>query len=275
MNTSKTKKKGQADTLTGAIVASKAERKVAKPKPKLVTAAAEPKIIDGFKQDVRARGYKSLTVKKLLFTFGYQKRSSENIRKITTLFQKNGLTLYPELEMGLKPLETLRIYGFPVKKLGDLFEDMNATPITRNRQHERQLEDYIAQHSHYTQLGLTKAKRQHSPANTSDRFDFLCEDASGCEVALELKHAGGGKSAVEQVLRYIGMLKQENPACKARGILVTGIQDVDTAKALHGMTPEQQAKIEWHLYRFDRQTGALSFELVTYKSIEDNLAATL
>ena len=88
---------------------------------------------------------------------------------------------------------------------------------------------------------------------------------------LELKHEDGGKSAVEQVLRYLGMLKQQHPKRKARGILVTGIRDVDTAKALYGMTPAQQKEIDWYLYHYRKGEGLLGFELVGYDFIEKYL----
>jgi hypothetical protein len=67
------------------------------------------------------------------------------------------------------------------------------------------------------------------------------------------------------------MLKQEQPGKKARGILVTGIRDVDTAKALHGMVPVQQLEIKWHLYCNNKGSRDVSFELVTYKFIEHHL----
>ena len=51
-------------------------------------------------------------------------------------------------------------------------------------------------------------------------------------MVLELKNRGGGKSAVEQVLRYSGLLKAEDPNQKIRKILVTGIQNYETALAI-------------------------------------------
>jgi RecB family endonuclease NucS len=96
-------------------------------------------------------------------------------------------------------------------------------------------------------------------------------DKAGNEVALELKNLHGGKSAVEQVLRYLGMLKQQFKGKKVRGILVTGILGVDTAKALHGMTEEQKNVIDWYLYNYNKNTQHLIFEKVNYKFIAEHL----
>lgn len=261
---------------TPAISLQKSPKKVAKRKPKRTTELNRTATISLLKTAIRTSGYKTISVSSLLFLFGYQKRSAENIKQITAWLAEEGLTVHPKLSLSLKASESLRIYSFPVEQRGDLFSNPEpvdaSSPKLANQQRERELEEYIKKHEHFRQLGLSNPKRQHSPIHTRDRFDFLCEDEDNTLVVLELKHMGGGKSAVEQVLRYIGMLKQEFPTRTARGILVTGVRDMDTAKALHGMTLEQQKQIEWHLYCFDKISGSLSFELVPYDFIAHHLA---
>lgn len=251
-------------------------KKTVKRKPKLTTEADRDSAISLIKASIRSSGYKVISVRNLLFLFGYQKRSADNIKQMTARLEEHHLTIHPKLDLTLKHSEALRIYSFPVVQLGDLFSSpaLPATNLPKplKQQRERELEEYIKQHEHFRQLGLSNAKRQHSPIHTRDRFDFLCEDEQGNLVVLELKHRGGGKSAVEQVLRYIGMLKQEFPTKTARGILITGIRDMDTAKALHGMMPEQQKQIDWYLYCFDKSTGSLRFEPVRYDFIAHHLA---
>jgi hypothetical protein len=242
-------------------------RKKTKRKINVTPAVSRPTVIEEFKSAAYERGYKNITVTMLLARFGYRKRSEANLKLITTSLAVHDLTVHPVLSMSLKLSQTVRIYSFPVEQLGDLFEDPETAPTVAMRQQR----EYIERHDLFAQLGLVKECRQYSPTHTQDRFDFLCRDAAGGAVVLELKHAGGGKSAVEQILRYLGMLRQEAPDRPARGILVTGVRDVDTAKALHGMTPAQQQVIDWYLYRYDRHTGVLSFEKVEYAFIAHHL----
>lgn len=76
-------------------------------------------------------------------------------------------------------------------------------------------------------------------------------------VVLELKNFGAGKSAVEQVLRYTGLLKLENSKSKIRTVLVTGIQNYETTLAINGMTKTQRKSFEWYLYKFDKSSNKL------------------
>ena len=254
------------------LVSKAARKKTVKRKPKPCTESSREETIGLIKKAVRDSGYRVVSVQNLLRSFGYQKRSEANVRQITEWLAAQNLTVHPKLSLQLKPSQCLRVYGFPVAQLGDLFETDEAKPAKGVRkQRERELEEFIHANDLFQQLGLTLQERQHSPKETRNRFDFLCTDANDALVVLELKHEDGGKSAVEQVLRYLGMLKQQHPKRKARGILVTGIRDVDTAKALYGMTPAQQKEIDWYLYHYRKGEGLLGFELVGYDFIEKHL----
>ena len=263
----------QAPALSATITSQTMKKKQPKRKVKPGTDASRQEAVRLIKSAILVSGYKVVTVTNLLRSFGYQKRSEANMQLLTAWLADEHLTIHPRLSLQLKLSYSLRVYGFPVAQLGDLFEseDAETTPKAR-QQREKDLEEYIKNNNLFPLLGLIEeAKQQFSPKQTRDRFDFLCKDTHGSHVVLELKHQGGGKSAVEQVLRYLGMLKQEYPGEKARGILVTGIRDVDTAKALHGMTPEQQQEIEWYLYHYNKSAGTINFELVGYDFIDHHL----
>ncbi|RYY47501.1 MAG: DUF91 domain-containing protein [Chitinophagaceae bacterium] len=223
-------------------------------------AVRQPKDIFKEINEVTTRsGYKVITVMKLVKLLGNKKRSPQIIEKINQRLRDESLYVYPKLSMTLRPDEILRIYTFPVEALGDLFDT------------EEELESYIEEKNLFGKLGLEAPQRQFSPDHTRDRLDFKCCDLQGNHVALELKNLDGGKSAVEQVLRYLGILKQHFRGQPVRGILVTGVRGVDTAKALHGMTDEQKKAIDWYLYSYSKGDGNLSFEKVEYTFLDQNL----
>ena len=218
-------------------------------------------IIAWLKKSINENGYKNLTVRRLLDRFEIKRRTSEKISDINGLLTTHGLTIFPKMTVITDLDEPIRIYSFPVEEIGDTFE------------YEKDLENFIEKHNLFHLLSLTLVKRQHSPERTRDRLDFMCKDGNGFSVALELKNKDGGKSAVEQVLRYKSYLKQGNS--KVRGVLVTGTRDIYTARALHGMAKEEQAEFQWFLYKYHQAKGSLTFEEVTYEFISKNLKSVL
>ena len=89
-------------------------------------------------------------------------------------------------------------------------------------------------------------------------------------MVLELKNAGGGKSAVEQVLRYAGLLKTEFPNHTIRQILVTGVQNYETALAIRGKQKEQRELFEWYLYKYHKSINHFELIKVTNEDIHYN-----
>ena len=63
------------------------------------------------------------------------------------------------------------------------------------------------------------------------------------------------------------MLKQQEPKTEIRKILITGIQDQHTAKAIHGMTNFERDGFEWYLYSYNKETEEIDFEKVNYSSL--------
>lgn len=212
-------------------------------------------------ETIKRSGYRSVSIKSLMNSMGYSKRSPKNIALIDTTLRKSRLYIYPKITMGSRWTDLVRIYGFPVESLGDLFES------------EAELEGFIHAKRKFMDFGVTKVELQYSPLRTRDRLDMKGYDQQGNLVVLEFKNKDGGKSAVEQVLRYMGMLKSENPKKSVRGILVTGIRGVDTAKAMYGMKPEDLAIFKWYLYKYNRAAKSIAFQEVTESSLQRLLRA--
>ena len=126
---------------------------------------------------------------------------------------------------------------------------------------EKDLEDYVEKHELYKELKITNVLRQHRPKGTKDKLDFQgdCEDQ---KVVLELKNGSGGKSAVEQVLRYAGILRKQFPDTIIRMILVKGIQNRETELAISGMLPKQRDLFEWYLYKYHKDFDHFEFKRV-------------
>ncbi|MCD1119132.1 endonuclease NucS domain-containing protein [Chryseobacterium turcicum] len=200
---------------------------------------------DSLNKEIVKNGSKSIKVKTLVKNFGYSKRSIQNIMKINDELKSRGLFAQPEYSMDLKFESILRISSYPVKQLGDLFSS------------EKQLEDFFDTKKLYKKLDIKSVERQYSPNGSKDRLDFRGITEEGEVVVLELKNFGGGKSAVEQVLRYTGLLKLENSKSKIRTVLVTGIQNYETTLAINGMTKTQRKSFEWYLYKFDKSSNKL------------------
>lgn len=207
-------------------------------------------------KDIQKNGYRSIKVSTFLQHFGIQKRSVKNVIAIRTELSSQGLYSLPEFSVELKLDSTIRIYNYPVRQLGDLF------------QRERDLENYVEQNQLYKDFNIQSVIRQHSPNGTKDKLDFKGDCDNEEIVVLELKNAGGGKSAVEQVLRYAGILQIEYPGRTIRQILVTGIQNYETALAIRGMLKEQRELFEWYLYKYNKDSFQFEFVRVTNEEIE-------
>ncbi len=201
--------------------------------------------------DIEKHGCKSMRVSSFLDQFSVRKRTARNLEIVKGNLKSKGFYTLPQYSNELKTGSTLRIYNYPIIQLGELFD------------REKDLEDYVEQHELYKGLKIDTVERQHSPKGTKDKLDFrgTFEDTYA---VIELKHRGGGKSAVEQVLRYAGLLMREFPDRKIRTILVTGIQNRETELAIRGMRPEQRHLFEWYLYKYHKDTNHFEFVRVKF-----------
>jgi hypothetical protein len=200
------------------------EKKIAKTIVKPTKEEKSTNFFEMVKKDIRKNGYRSIKVSTFLKNFQILKRTTKNIEFVKTELKNQGLYTLPEFSQELRLESTLRIYNYPVRQLGELFNS------------EKDLETYVEKNN-----------------------DEI--------VVLELKNAGGGKSAVEQVLRYAGLLKMEYPNRKIRQILVTGVQNYETALAIRGMLSDQRDLFEWYLYKFHKDLNHFEFVRITNEEI--------
>lgn len=202
--------------------------------------------LHSIQSEIAKSGYRSIGVSTLMKRLGIAKRSDKSVAILREQLRIHGLYALPEFSMSLSLNEVIRIYNFPVTQKGELFRN------------ERELETFVEQHRLYEKLGINHVERHYSPNGTKDRLDFL--GAGNKElIVLELKNGGGGKTAVEQVLRYSGLLKLEFGDIKIRKILVTGIQNYETALAIAGMKQDERDNFEWYLYDYNSAQGSLEF----------------
>lgn len=242
----------------------KAKEVVVKRKRRKTSKKSREELLDellkSIKNDVRRSGSKRMTVSRLFNRIGVQKRSEKSIALFYERANEHGYYISPDISMSTDWKSTITFKLYPERQLGELFSS------------ERKLEKYIEENGFYKKLGVETVKSQYEPDGTRDRLDFLGQTGDQ-RVVLELKKKDGGKSAVEQVFRYSGYLKREFP--DVRKILITGIQNRETALAIAGQSPEERKGFEWYLYKYDSLTGELDFERVTDKQIEDQLKPQL
>jgi RecB family endonuclease NucS len=204
---------------------------------------------------IEKNGNKNIKFSNLLKEFAYKRRTDRSIQNIIQFLSDNDLYAMPELSTALDRNANIQLYKFPVKSLGDLFE------------YEAELEKFVLDTKAYKQLGFTGVDEQYSPKGTKDRLDFRAEDKEHNYSVIELKNKGGGKSAVEQVIRYAGQLQSEGHSKKIRKILITGIQNLETAETIYGLTDAGKKEFEWYLYKYDKKQHMISFESVDYEEL--------
>lgn len=210
-------------------------------------------VIKNYRKSIKSSGYKSTKLCYLMRDFGYKRRGSSNLERIQYTLDAHKLHCFPPLSMKMDWKKNIRIYEFPVKKEGYLYKE------------EKVLQREMFKQQMFDQIGIPIVKREESPDGTSDRFDFYGKQ-DNMHFIIEVKNRDGGKSAVEQVLRYNGILKNCYPNQPVRNILVTGISDFWTAYAIHGMMQEQRNKIEWYLYKCENEKSPISLVLMNYEN---------
>lgn len=181
---------------------------------------------------VDENGQRLITLRQLLKAFGYQRRSSASLTSISRYLEEKGL--YVDVPDGIDIDASVPLTAEPVRRIGELYE--------READLERRFPGGIMR-----RVGLERVvSRQYSPRGTRDKLDFLCLDNDGRSVVVELKAGPGDKRAVEQVLRYIGVLKKEGGHKEPRGVLITGVGDLHTRRALEGRQADDH--IRWWVY---------------------------
>jgi len=213
--------------------------------------------IEEIKKSIVKNGKATLSVSSILKEFGVRRRTLKNIEYINNELYKNGIFCNPKLSVRLKITDKI--------KLKDHF-DVSSEIIFKT---ERELEDFILEKHLYKKLDIESVERQYSPIGTSDRFDFKGIGINGENVILELKNRGGGKSAIEQVFRYKDDLLKESPEKEIRLILVTGVKNDETIRAIRGMKKDRKGvfdDFEWYIYKYSKD-GEFAFERIAIEEL--------
>ncbi len=192
------------------------------------------KTVESWNTEIAKSGIKRLKARVLLKAFGAERRGSAILERMRSWSQTNGLHLNG-LDYATSLDDVVSLSRQPIRRIGRLVE-LESELTTR-------FEGEMA-----PKLGLDVIRKEYSPPETQDRFDFLCRDTVGRHVIVEIKRGDGERRAVEQVLRYIRVFRGD-PSHKPqdpRGLIITGEADLATRRALQELEPG--CKIDWWLY---------------------------
>ena len=195
--------------------------------------AKEPtdRVLTNWHTTIQQSGVARVKLRTLLGHFGLKKRGSTTTARIEAWL--NQQQIYSRGLDSSSLDASVRLTRERIISIGELVE------------REKDLQDRF-QSDIMPKLKLKNPKMEYPPSGTRDRIDFLCRDAKGRSVAVELKKETGEKRAVEQVLKYLGHLEKEPGHKDPWGVLITGCADPDTRKALEGL--KNASRIEWWIY---------------------------
>ncbi len=189
--------------------------------------------------DIDENGYKKVSARALLKSFGFERRGKvavEQAQKWLAGCDPPIFTHGLETRFGHSLDDSVTLAHKAMLQIGK--------PFAQEQELVRFFESKMMR-----KLKLTDAVPQYAPKHTRDRFDFLCHDGDGCAVVVELKRYDGEKRGVEQVLRYIGQLREEAAEKghkSPRGILITNYADPATRYALIGQDKDRH--VSWWVY---------------------------
>lgn len=196
-----------------------------------------PKQLRVWQDEIVRNGTKRITARALLKTFGIQRRGPHAIERVTQWLLRQHPPIY------ISGLDRVQLLDEPT-----FLSCIEMTQIGRLVERESVLMDRF-EGDIMPLLGLRNPQRGFRPLGSRDQLDYLCEDASGCSVVVEMKKEDGERHVVEQTLRYIRLLRQ-TPSCKnPRGLILTGYADLHTRRALEELEPRYH--IDWFVYGLD------------------------
>ena len=233
-------------------------------KPKTARTSKKTRLAEAFIDECKnmTGDYRSMKMYSLYRQFGYARRGSSNTDYISECLQRAGLYCYPKLDDPNNQWKntSVKVYKFPCQALGTLFKD------------ESDLQQFIDEKSALRKLGIIRTTDYHRPVGSSSILDFKGEDEEGNLAVIELKNEGGDNRGVEQVMRYKRDLQGRNEGRTIRKILITGVRDVSTAKAILRESEEDMRSFEWYLYKYDAKNKSIDFERVTNKYLTEHFA---
>lgn len=197
--------------------------------------------LSSWQEEIARNGTKRITARLLLRTFGIQRRGPLATTRVVQWLQQQTPAVYAT---GLEHVQSLDDAVF--------LSHIELTQIGRPAETERSLVERF-EVDIMPQLGLLKPQPKFRPPGSRDELDFLCEDKQGRSVVVEIKKEDGERRVVEQVVRYIRLVRQV-PACREpRGVIVTGIADLHTRRVLEELEP--QYHIDWFVYGIDARNS--------------------
>ena len=197
------------------------------------------KLLSAWHVEIERSGTKRIAARRLLGAFGLERRGIAATARIRAWLQHQDPPVFPNgLEFVRSLDDLISLSHVEVTQIGH--------PVTEERILMERFEADIMPH-----LGLEAPVPKFRPPGSRDQLDFLCRDGYGAAVVVEMKKGDGERRVVEQVLRYIRLVRGVPGCDNPRGVVITGQADLHTRRALEELEP--QYHIEWYVYGVDNQ----------------------
>jgi hypothetical protein len=195
------------------------------------------KQLKAWQTEIAHNGRKRITARALLKEFGFQRRGPAAIESVIKWLGVQDPSLYV---YGLKYVRSLDESVF--------LSNVDEMQIGRLVEREQELMDRF-QAEIMPQLDLQRPQMGFQPEGSRDKLDFLCKDKNGRSVVVEMKRADGERRVVEQVVRYIRLIRDIDGYSDPHGLILTGYADMHTRRVLEELEPEYH--IDWFIYGLD------------------------
>lgn len=199
--------------------------------------------LNSWQDEIDRNGTKRITARLLLRAFGIQRRGRTATARVLQCLREQAPPIHAS---GLDHVQSLDDAVF--------LSHVELTQIGRPAETEKSLVDRFAAEI-MPQIGLHKPWPNFCPSGSRDKLDFLCEDEQGRSVVVEIKKEDGERRVVEQVVRYIRLVRQDAACRDPRGVIITGIADLHTRRVLEELEP--QYHIDWYVYGINASNSIL------------------
>lgn len=200
-------------------------------------------LIHNFDKMIEDNGSKSIRFYTLLKKFGYTNRATNAIKALQKFCEDNGYYTYPKITKDLEVSSNILITKTEIFSSTDEFDS------------EAELESYLIRYKILKKIGVTSTNNQEILRGTKDRVDYIGKDKEGNDVIVEIKIGDGGKSAIEQLFRYKGILLENKilkNASKIKMYLITGKENPRIKYTFKGMFPSQTDHFKWFVYDYNK-----------------------
>lgn len=203
-------------------------------------------LIQNFDKMIEKSGSKNIRFNTLLKKFGYANRTSNAIKLLQKFCDDNGYYTSPKITKDLEVTSNILITRTQIFSSTAEFNS------------EAELESYLIKFKILKKIGITSTNNQEILRGTKDRVDYIGKDKEGNDVIVEIKIGDGGKSAIEQLFRYKGILLEKKilkNASKIKMYLITGKENPRIKYTFKGMFPSQTDHFKWFVYDYDNSLG--------------------